>query len=221
MNSELLTHDMTKSESRMPDWTLRTTGERPLPGKEITVRRRQSGVRRFLRLRRPTPFGRWTAVICLLTALCAGTVVILSGRSAGLSLATGSETTDDAYVRADQIAISSHITGYVESVPVRDNETVSQGQVVATVLNDDYRARLSAAEADLQVAQSSVDILTAQAALQKERIAGAEASCQSASDRDPRSASNRDPLVLGFGRLALAPSELLGVAETGRARVGV
>src|SRR3984893_15112378 len=155
VNSESLTHDMTESESRTPDWTLRTTGKHPLPGREITARRRQSGVRRFLRLWRPTPFGRWTAVICLLTALCAGTVVILSGRSAGLSLATGSETTDDAHVR--------------------DTETVSQGQVVATVLNDDYRARLSAAEADLQVAQSSVDILTAQAALQKERIAGAEA----------------------------------------------
>jgi hypothetical protein len=50
-------------------------------------------------------------------------------------------------------------------------------------------------------------------------IAGQD--CQSASDRDPRSASNKDPLVLRFGRLALAPSELLGVAETGRARVGV
>ena len=45
--------------------------------------------------------------------------------------------------------------------------------------------------------------------------------CQSASDRGPRSASKRDPLVLRFGRLALAPSELVGVAETGRARVGV
>src|SRR5580704_8477464 len=45
--------------------------------------------------------------------------------------------------------------------------------------------------------------------------------CQSALDRDPRSASNRDPLVLRFGRLALAPSELVGVAETGQARVGV
>src|ERR1700732_3311683 len=165
MNSESLTHDMTESASRTPDWTLRTTGERPLPSREITARRRQSGVRRFLRLRRPTPLRRGTAGVCPLTALCAGTVVILSGRSAGLSLATGSETTDDAYVRADQIAISSHITGYVESVPVRDNETVSQGQMVATIRNDDYRARLSAAEADLQGAQSSVDILQAQAAL--------------------------------------------------------
>src|SRR5271169_3542630 len=45
--------------------------------------------------------------------------------------------------------------------------------------------------------------------------------CQSAFDRDPRSASKRDPLVLRFERLAFAPSEVVGVAETGRARVDV
>src|SRR3984893_3540697 len=45
--------------------------------------------------------------------------------------------------------------------------------------------------------------------------------CQSASDRDPRSASKRDPFVLRFERLALAPSELVGVAETARTRVVV
>ena len=43
--------------------------------------------------------------------------------------------------------------------------------------------------------------------------------CQSASDRDPRSASKRDPFVLRFERLAGAPSELVGVADTVRARV--
>ena len=46
-------------------------------------------------------------------------------------------------------------------------------------------------------------------------------SCQSASDRDPVSASKRDPLVLRFERLALVPSELAGIAETARARVVV
>src|SRR3974390_784463 len=35
----------------------------------------------------------------------------------------------------------------------------------------------------------------------------------------PPSASKRDPLVLRFERLALAGSELVGVAETARARV--
>src|SRR5260370_16681245 len=37
---------------------------------------------------------------------------------------------DDAYVRADQITISSHIAGYVESVPVQDNERVVKGQTI-------------------------------------------------------------------------------------------
>jgi len=50
---------------------------------------------------------------------------------------------------------------------------------------------------------------------------GLKAHCQSASDRDPRSASKRDFFVLRFERLALAPSELVGVAETARARVVV
>jgi cysteine-S-conjugate beta-lyase len=45
--------------------------------------------------------------------------------------------------------------------------------------------------------------------------------CQSAPNRDPGSASKRDPTFLRFDRLALAPSDLVGVAETAGARVGV
>src|SRR5713226_838706 len=45
-------------------------------------------------------------------------------------------------------------------------------------------------------------------------------SCQSASNFDPRSASNFDPLERRVRAVALAPSELVGVAETARARVG-
>ena len=44
--------------------------------------------------------------------------------------------------------------------------------------------------------------------------------CQSASKFDPRSASNFDPLVRRVLAAALAPSKLVGVAETARARVG-
>ena len=43
--------------------------------------------------------------------------------------------------------------------------------------------------------------------------------CQSAADRDPVSASKRDPLWRRVRTVALAPSELVGVAETVRARV--
>ena len=45
--------------------------------------------------------------------------------------------------------------------------------------------------------------------------------CQSAFKFDPRSASNFDPLDRCVRAVALAPSELVGVAETARARVGV
>jgi RecA-family ATPase len=48
-----------------------------------------------------------------------------------------------------------------------------------------------------------------------------DAYCQSASKFDPRSASNFDPLERRARTVALAPSELVGVAETGRARVCV
>jgi transposase len=43
--------------------------------------------------------------------------------------------------------------------------------------------------------------------------------CQSASNIDPRSASNFDPLERRVLAVALAPSELVGVAETARARI--
>src|SRR5580704_13378000 len=45
--------------------------------------------------------------------------------------------------------------------------------------------------------------------------------CQSASKFDPLSASNFDPLWRRVLAVAIAPSELVGVAETARARVVV
>lgn len=124
--------------------------------------------------------GRSTLVIVLLVGLVLG--VTLAAIRSGVSLGgiTGSETTDDAYVRADQIAISSHIAGYVESVPVRDNESVRQGQLVATIQDDDYRAKVSQAQGALEGAQSAVEVLSGQIALQTQKIAAAAADMRAA-----------------------------------------
>jgi hypothetical protein len=67
--------------------------------------------------------------------------------------------------------------------------------------------------------QSETDFALGKAGLDYVTCAKAEGRCQSASDRDPGSASKRDPTLLRFERLALAPSELVWVEETGRARV--
>ena len=124
--------------------------------------------------------GRAGALVSLTAAFCAAAAIVGVGRGADFPLLNASETTDDAYVRADQITISSHIEGYVESVPVRDNQRVSAGQVVATLRDDDYKARLAAAEADLKAAQSDVEILTTELTLQGSRIASAEAAVTAA-----------------------------------------
>jgi len=124
--------------------------------------------------------GRSTLVIVSLVALVVG--VALASIRSGVTLGgiTGRESTDDAYVRADQVAISSHIAGYVESVPVRDNETVRQGQVVAIIRDDDYRAKVARAEAALAAAQSAAAVLTGQAILQSQKIAAASADVRAA-----------------------------------------
>jgi membrane fusion protein (multidrug efflux system) len=146
----------------------------------IPRRRKSAAVVRVLRLFLVRLQERSTAVICLLAVLSVGVAVVLIRQGTSLALVTGRETTDDAYVRADQVAISSHIAGYVDSVPVRDNEPVSQGQVIATIQDDDYRARLAGAEAELQAARSAVDVLNAQAIVQRTRVTGAQADVRSA-----------------------------------------
>jgi membrane fusion protein (multidrug efflux system) len=119
-------------------------------------------------------------VISLIGVLCAAAAVVGMARGTNFPSLSGNETTDDAYIRADQITISSHIEGYVKSVPVRDNQRVSAGDVVATLRDDDYKARLASAEADLESAQSDIDILTTEISLQDSRIASAEATVNAA-----------------------------------------
>jgi len=124
--------------------------------------------------------GRSTLVIVSLVALVVGVALATIRSGVTLGGITGRESTDDAYVRADQVAISSHIAGYVESVLVRDNETVRQGQLVAIIRDDDYRAKVARAEAALEAAQSAAEVLTAQAILQSEKIAAASADVRAA-----------------------------------------
>jgi membrane fusion protein, multidrug efflux system len=129
----------------------------------------------FKRLR-----GRPTLVVILLVALVTGVALATVRNGVTLGGVTGRESTDDAYVRADQIAISSHIAGYVESVPVQDNQTVKQGQLVATIRDDDYRAKVTSAESALAAARSAVEVLSGQAIVQTQVIAAASAQVRAA-----------------------------------------
>jgi membrane fusion protein, multidrug efflux system len=145
-----------------------------------TAREQLSTARRVGRIFFRRLNGRSTLLIVLLVALVIGVALASIRNGVTLGSITGAESTDDAYVRADQITISSHIAGYVESIPVRDNETVKQGQLVATIQDDDYRAKVTNAEAALEAARSSVDVLYGQAVVQSQIIAAAMADVRAA-----------------------------------------
>lgn len=57
------------------------------------------------------------------------------------------ETTDDAYVRADWVALSARVGGYVAQVEVQDDQTVKAGDVLVRLQDRDYRAHRERAEA--------------------------------------------------------------------------
>lgn len=146
----------------------------------IATRERPSTATRVGRLFVKRLHGRSTLVIALLVAVVMGLAVAAIRNGVSLGAITGSESTDDAYVRADQIAILSHIAGYVTTIPVADNQTVRQGQLVATIQDNDYRAKVASAEAALEVARSEVEVLSAQGIVQSHRIAGAAADVHAA-----------------------------------------
>lgn len=58
-------------------------------------------------------------------------------------------STDNAYIKADILTISSNISGQVTALEVRDSEHVSKGQLLFRVDDQPYRIALARAEANL------------------------------------------------------------------------
>jgi membrane fusion protein, multidrug efflux system len=119
----------------------------------------------------------WSAItlVRLAVLLAAGVLVVLFAtqwdRWVGLAVR---QVTDDAYVRGDITPLSAHVEGYVHRVPVDDFQRVKQGEVLVEIEDDDYRARVAQAEADLLSAQAAVENLKARKAAQHAQVAEAE-----------------------------------------------
>ncbi|QDH74315.1 HlyD family secretion protein [Brevundimonas sp. M20] len=69
---------------------------------------------------------------------------------------SGVQHTDNAYVRGQVTVIAPQVTGYVTSVEVQDFQTVTQGQLLATVDDRIYRQRLEQARAQLHAAEAAL-----------------------------------------------------------------
>jgi membrane fusion protein (multidrug efflux system) len=70
-------------------------------------------------------------------------------------------TSDNAYVHADKLAITSEVAGSVVEVAVHDNEPVTVGQILCRLDDSVYRIAVNEARAQLDAARTEVATLRA------------------------------------------------------------
>jgi membrane fusion protein, multidrug efflux system len=127
----------------------------------------------------------------------------------------GWQTTDDAYLQSDLTPIAAKVAGYVREMPADDFQRVRAGQVMAQIDDDDYRAAVAQAEANVASARAQAQALQAQQALQQANVAAAQAVVQSTAanlaqnDRDEA----RQRRLLATGSSSTEASEKLATSH--------
>jgi membrane fusion protein (multidrug efflux system) len=87
----------------------------------------------------------------------------------------GWQSTDDAYLQTDITPVATKVAGYVRNIPVQDYQRVRAGDLVAQLVDDDYRAALAQAQANLNAAQALIGTLHSQRELQHANVDAARA----------------------------------------------
>jgi membrane fusion protein (multidrug efflux system) len=90
------------------------------------------------------------------------------------------QSTDDAYLHADMTPLGAKVPGYVRRVPVRDFQKVKAGDLLVEIVDDDYRAQLEQAEANVAAARAAIENIEQQKLLQRALVKQAEATIQGA-----------------------------------------
>jgi membrane fusion protein, multidrug efflux system len=94
------------------------------------------------------------------------------------------QTTNDAYIRAEISKLSSRVAGEVLKVAVTDFQRVKAGELLVQIDPADYEAQVAQAVATVEGAQATLDNLSNQIELQYATIAQAEASQVAAAAED-------------------------------------
>jgi len=145
----------------------------PLPAQPQTSDRPRAGSRLLAKLR--------ALVIPIAVLLFAvGIVVLITTRWNAWVGGRSTQSTDDAYVRADVTPLSTKISGIVSVVAVEDYQQVKAGDLLVQIKDDDFRAQVEQAEAGVLAAQAALENNHRQKELQASKIAQAQANINAA-----------------------------------------
>jgi len=89
-------------------------------------------------------------------------------------------STDDAYVKADLSVISAKVSGNITAVPLKENITVQDGDILAQIDDRDYKIAVEAARNKLATQDATIQRLRQQAVAQQALIEQAKAQLLSA-----------------------------------------
>jgi membrane fusion protein (multidrug efflux system) len=109
------------------------------------------------------------------TALVALGLGVIAGGAEWWLAARHFESTDDAFIDADQSQIAAQISGKVVELLVGDNQHVEAGQVLLTIDPRDYQVRLEQVRAQQANAAAQAEEARAQKLLQQAQLAQEEA----------------------------------------------
>jgi membrane fusion protein, multidrug efflux system len=127
---------------------------------------------------RAPPDWIWRALIFLFAV---AVLVLITTRWNRWEANARRQTTDDAYLQADLTPIAAKVAGYVRTMPVQDYERVHAGQVLAQIVDDDYRATVDQLTAAVAAAQAQAEALKAQESLQGANVQAAKAAVEAIS----------------------------------------
>jgi membrane fusion protein (multidrug efflux system) len=118
------------------------------------------------------------------------TIVMLAITGAALALGwEGALTrrrdpvTVDAYVQGDRTPLSSHLSGYVRTVLVRDNQLVRAGDTIVQMVDDDYRAIAAEAQARADAARAALAALEEKREVLQQQVVQAQDAVTAAADQ--------------------------------------
>jgi membrane fusion protein (multidrug efflux system) len=104
-----------------------------------------------------------------------GIIIVVSTNWTRWEGGVGWQRTNDAYLQSDITPIAARVAGYVRELPIQDYERVHAGQLLAQLVDDDYRAAVAQAEASVAAATAQGQALMAQHQLQLANVDAARA----------------------------------------------
>jgi membrane fusion protein (multidrug efflux system) len=96
---------------------------------------------------------RWALYAVPIVALIVGFIAYTQGGAV--------MTTDDAYVEADKVGLSTDVSGMVKSVEVQDNQNVRLGQVLFRLDPEPFQLKLDGANTQLGIVRDDLNALKA------------------------------------------------------------